>query len=49
MIKKDTILNKPPFTLRRGETAVIDLGQNMMGWISLKAKAAKGTVLTLHT
>lgn len=48
MIKTDTILNKPPFTLRRGETAVIDLGQNMVGWISLKAKAAKGTVLTIH-
>lgn len=42
------ILGNAPFTLRKGETAVVDLGQNMVGWVSFDAKAANGTELTLR-
>ena len=33
------------FTLKAGQTAVIDLGQNASGWVSFKAKGARGTKL----
>jgi len=35
-----------PVTLKRGETMVIDLGQNMVGWIDFTARGAEGTTLT---
>ena len=33
------------FTLTAGQTAVIDLGQNASGWVSFRAKGARGTKL----
>lgn len=48
MIKPSRTLENEPFTLRKGETAVIDLGQNMVGWIRFEAKAKAGTTLTLR-
>ena len=33
------------FTLKAGQTAVIDLGQNASGWVSFTAKGARGTKL----
>ncbi len=36
------------FTLNAGETAVIDLGQNMVGWPQFTVDGAKGTLLTLR-
>lgn len=48
MIKVDRTIGNETFVLHRGETAVVDLGQNMVGWIMLDAKAAKGTELTLR-
>ena len=33
------------FTLKAGQTAVIDLGQNGSGWVSFTAKGARGTKL----
>lgn len=33
------------FTLKAGQTAVIDLGQNAAGWVSFKAKGERGTRL----
>lgn len=47
-IKVERTLGDEPFVLHRGETAVVDLGQNMVGWMLLDAKAANGTVLTLR-
>lgn len=41
-------LGDEPFTLHKGETAVVDLGQNMVGWMFFKAKAKRGTVLTMR-
>ena len=35
------------FSLRPGETAVVDLGQNFSGWSYFEAEAPKGTVITV--
>ena len=35
----------PNFTLKAGQTAVIDLGQNGSGWVSFTAKGQRGTKL----
>lgn len=48
MIKPERTIGNRPFTLHKGETAVVDLGQNMVGWMAVNAKGAKGTVLTLR-
>lgn len=47
-IKADRIVRNKSFNLRRGETAVVDFGQNMVGWVLFKAKARGGTVMTLR-
>ena len=47
-IKPLRILGNKSFTLHRGETAVIDLGQNMVGWMWFDAKAKQGTEMTLR-
>lgn len=47
-IRPDRVLGDEPFALHRGETAVVDLGQNMVGWMQFEAKAKGGTVLTLR-
>lgn len=47
MIKPSRTLGNEPFTLHKGETAVIDLGQNMVGWMRFEAKAKAGTTMTL--
>ena len=36
------------FTLKKGETAVIDLGQNMVGWPTFTVKGAKGTYVQVR-
>ena len=41
-IKPVSVLKTP-----KGET-VIDMGQNMVGWIRLEIKGSEGTVITLH-
>lgn len=41
-IRVDRTLRDAPFVLRRGETAVIDFGQNLVGWIAFEAQAAPG-------
>ena len=47
-IKVDRTLTDKPFVLHRGETAIVDLGQNMVGWVQLCAKAKGGTVLNVR-
>ena len=47
-IKPLRILGNKSFTLHRGETAVIDLRQNMVGWMWFDAKAKQGTEMTLR-
>lgn len=37
-----------PFTLFPGETAVVDLGQNIVGWMRFEAKAGAGTEMKLR-
>ncbi|MDR1810292.1 MAG: glycoside hydrolase family 78 protein, partial [Prevotella sp.] len=34
------------FTLAKGETAIVDFGQNMVGWIDFKVTGSRGTKLT---
>ena len=36
------------FTLKKGETAVIDLGQNMVGWPTFTVKGIKGTTVQVR-
>ena len=48
MIKADRSLKNRPFTLKKGETAVIDMGQNMVGWVYFEAKAERGTEITFR-
>lgn len=48
MIKVERSLGDEPFILRKGETAVVDLGQNMVGWVQFEAKATAGTVVTFR-
>ena len=43
MIKPNCQLGDESFILHKGETAVVDLGQNMVGWIHFEAKAKAGT------
>ncbi len=40
--------NKNAFTLKRGESAVIDLGQDMVGWPTFTVKGPKGTDVLLR-
>ncbi|NPD91804.1 alpha-L-rhamnosidase [Xylanibacter muris] len=47
MIKTDRVIKNKKFTLHKGETAVVDLGQNMVGWIAFEAKAQKGVTMEL--
>ena len=47
-IKVDRTLRNGKFLLHRGETAVVDMGQNMVGWLLFDAKAKEGTVLTVR-
>lgn len=44
----DREVGDKPFTLHKGETAVIDMGQNMVGWIWFDAKASRGTEITFR-
>ena len=37
-----------PFTLRPGETAVVDLGQNFSGWSYFEAEGPKGAEITIR-
>lgn len=37
---------RKPLLLKKGQTVVIDFGQNMVGWIDFVAKGSAGTVLT---
>lgn len=48
MIKVDRTLGDEPFVLHQDETAVVDLGQNMVGWMQIEAKAPSGTTITLR-
>ena len=41
-----TISGNTGFSLKKGETAVIDFGQNIVGWIKFKVKGTRGTSLT---
>ena len=41
-----TLNNTHAFTLAAGETAIIDFGQNFVGWINFKVIGAQGTKLT---
>ncbi len=37
-----------PFTLNAGETAVIDLGQNMVGWPLIEVSGSRGTKIKMN-
>ena len=39
---------KFPFTLKKGQTAIIDLGQEMVGWAKFTLKGEKGTLVSVH-
>ena len=41
-----TLSNISSFALAKGETAIIDFGQNMVGWINFKLTGTRGTRLT---
>ena len=41
----EEIAGRNSFSLKAGQTAVIDLGQNAAGWVSFKAKGDRGTRL----
>ena len=40
--------NSTPFTLKKGETAIIDFGQNMAGWTPFSVKGSNGTKFTIR-
>lgn len=40
-----TLNGTAPLTLKAGETALVDLGQNMVGWVRFTAKGQAGTQL----
>ena len=44
----DRSVGDKPFILHKGETAIVDMGQNMVGWICFEAKAASGTEITFQ-
>lgn len=37
-----------PLVLKKGQTLIVDLGQEMVGWAKLKLKGARGTVVNVH-
>ena len=37
-----------PIRLKKSETAVYNLGQNMVGWVRFKVKGASGTEMKLR-
>ena len=37
-----------PFTLKAGETAIFDMGQNMVGWEKFTVKGEAGTAVNIH-
>lgn len=41
----NTIAGSGSYTLKKGETAIIDFGQNIVGWIKFKVQGASGTKL----
>ena len=44
-----SVTDKPaPIRLKKGETAVYNLGQNMVGWVRFKVKGASGTEMKLR-
>jgi len=48
-IKTISVVNAPGVVqLKKGQTAVYDLGQNMVGWIKFTAKAASGTKMKVR-
>lgn len=40
--------NEDAFTLEKGETAIIDLGQNMVGWPTFTVKGNRGTTVQVR-
>lgn len=48
IINKKAIYNSLPFKIRKGEVAVIDFGQNLVGWTPFKLKGKKGTSIKLR-
>lgn len=38
----------PQFALKKGETAIIDFGQNFVGWIKFKVKGSSGSRITVR-
>ena len=47
-IKVTATYDKPVFTLKPGETALIDFGQNFAGWEAFTLSGAAGTVITIE-
>lgn len=43
-----TLGGSSPLTLKKGETVVVDFGQNASGWAKFKVKGESGTKLTLR-
>ena len=37
-----------PFTLKKGQTAIVDFGQNMVGWVDFKVKGQQGNRMRLR-
>lgn len=37
-----------PITLKKGQTAIFDLGQNFAGWVDFKVKGNRGTVMKMR-
>ena len=46
--EKETHTGSTAVTLKKGETLVYDLGQNMVGWVRFKVKGNAGTKLTFR-
>lgn len=49
MIRPERTFGDKPFILHKGETAIVDFGQNMVGWVAFVAKSTAGTTLTIQT
>lgn len=44
-----SVTDKPaPIRLKKGETAIYNLGQNMVGWVRFKVKGTSGTEMKLR-
>jgi alpha-L-rhamnosidase len=41
-----SLTNVSNFSLAKGETAILDFGQNFVGWINIKVKGLRGTSIT---